>query len=214
MKKTVVFLFASFFTLLSFAQQRDGNFGIEINFTPFSLADEVFSVDGLKVRYFMSDDVVIRGTIDFSLAPEKTVDYNADGKEISTSKSNTTTFGLTPGFEYHVAKFGKGSVYVGAEVGFLLSKSSASVNFVENSDANTKVKGGGFGFGLGAFTGIDFYVTKNLYLGAELGLNYISFKNSPTNTTIGTVTVEDKDYTKESSFGFECVPAIRLGWTF
>lgn len=87
-----------------------------------------------------------------------------------------------------------------------------------------------FTFGASAFLGIDFYIYKGLYVGAELGLSYQHYaymkakvNGKRTTTTTDTYgTTEDIlwiDYktTNKSSFdklNFVCEPAIRLGWKF
>ena len=87
-------------------------------------------------------------------------------------------------------------------------------------------------FGINLVTGMDFYVYKGLYLGAELGLGYlhsIDLKGtvkgkieSVTTNAYGEVinSFEDKtdlkfDDTKgEGGLGFRCNPMIRIGWKF
>lgn len=210
----------------SFGPQA-GSFGVEVQFNPFGIflggtdaegvtVNPTFSIDGLKMRYFISDQMAVRATLDFSTTSNKDVAYQ-EGNPYSTTKTATTTFGLTPGVEWHVAKFNRGSVYVGAEVGFAVGGTSSSLVYEKPDDVlvNTNSKGSIFGFGAGLFTGIDFYLTQNLYLGAELGLAYQSSKTTPNkSTTVGDTTTEKKDFSSTSSFGFNCEPAIRLGWTF
>lgn len=205
-----------------------GSFGVELNFNPFGIflggydaegihINPTFSIDGLKVRYFFNEDMAIRGTIDFSTESNKDATYDTDNNLYSTTKNATTTFGLTPGFEYHVTHFKRGSVYVGGEIGFNVGSTKSSLTYEDPNDiqVNSESKGSIFGFGVGVFTGIDFYLTENLYLGAELGLGYQTTKTTPNkSSTNGSTTVESSNYTSTSSFGFNCEPSIRLGWTF
>ena len=205
-----------------------GSFGVELNFNPFGIflggyqedgvqINPTFSIDGLKVRYFFNEDMAIRGTIDFSTVSNKEATYDTDNNLYSTTKGATTTFGLTPGFEYHFTHFKRGSVYAGAEVGFNVGSTKSALTYEDPNDVqvNSESKGSIFGFGVGIFTGIDFYLTENLYLGAELGLGYQTTKTTPNkSTTTGSTTVDRSDYTSTSSFGFNCEPSFRLGWTF
>ena len=87
-----------------------------------------------------------------------------------------------------------------------------------------------FTFGANAFLGLDFYIYKGLYIGAELGINYNHFayrkakvtgKRTVTTTEYGTTTedVLDINYKKEGKSSTDkvnlvCEPAIRLGWKF
>ena len=124
---------------------------------------------------------------------------------------------IPDGFEYHFTHFKRGSVYAGAEIGFNVGSTKSSLTYEDPNDiqVNSESKGSIFGFGVGVFTGIDFYLTENLYLGAELGLGYQTTKTTPNkSSTNGSTTVESSNYTSTSSFGFNCEPSIRLGWTF
>lgn len=80
-----------------------------------------------------------------------------------------------------------------------------------------------FTLGANIFTGVDFYVYKGLYLGAELGLginynNTNSYKAKAETTQIGVnpSSVEQKFTLKENNtaVAFGVIPALRLGWTF
>lgn len=85
--------------------------------------------------------------------------------------------------------------------------------------------------GANLFLGMDFYVYKGLYLGAELGLGYehyfyrkgkvdgeITITTIYNNEPLGTETEELKKETNDKSSltaaGFGCEPKIRLGWRF
>lgn len=235
MKKLHVIAFAALFGITGMQAQeqesvndtRSGSFGVEVNFNPFSVflgisttdgvqLSPTFSIEGLKVRYFFNEDMAIRGTIDISSTSNKNVAYDSNNSLYSTGKTTTNTFGFTPGFEYHFTHFKRGSVYAGAEIGFSVGNTKSSTTY-ENSTNGTNIesKSSIFGFGAGLFTGVDFYLTQKLYLGAELGLGYQTTKTTPNKSiTVGSTTTEDNDYTVVSSFGFSCNPSIRLGWMF
>ena len=232
MKKVSILLFALLVSFTSFAQVA-----VEINFDPlgaFASGLPTFSANnGLKVRYFLSDDFSVRGTVNFLMNPNTEYTYvpksSGNGDIETKTKTNVTTFRFTPGIEYHLAKFDKGSVYAGAEVGFGMTNASYNQTNDDN-DEQIDIKGSnGLGaypgarsntrLGLGVFTGVDYYMTKNLYLGVELGLSYISTTNKKivrkdtpaTGSSTETIT---KDHRNNSSLGFDCTPAFRLGWTF
>lgn len=215
-----------------------GSFGVELNFTPFG--NSVFSTQGIKVRYFFNEKMAIRGTIDFSASPRTDFSYDVvnqgtpDEREVEyKSKSNTGSFSIAPGFEYHFASFKRGSVYAGAEIGFGLQTASYKLTNDDN-DATTTIKGASYditdgsitgnrastSFGAGLFTGVDFYVFKNLYVGAELGLRFTTTTESKvtvkTTDNVGDTVLDETidDFARSSSFGFFCEPSFRLGWTF
>lgn len=217
MRKVKLLLAAICVAATSFAQNEAGTFGVEINFDPFGAnGNGVFSTDGLKVRYFVSEDVAIRGSLGFAFAPTTEFVYDADDELYSTAKSSTFSFGFAPGFEYYVVNTEKTGVYIGAELGFSIGKTRLSVDYEDKdmSDYNSVTKVGKFGFGAGIFTGVNYNITKNLYVGAELGLSYATLKDLPASITEGDETVETKDYTSSSSIGFMVNPSFRFGWNF
>jgi len=86
-------------------------------------------------------------------------------------------------------------------------------------------------FGINAIFGMDFYIYKGLYMGAELGLGYAfeTYLKGSYKETVTTVTtpynglpVKETDSKDEKfedkmtsgNFGFRYNPMIRLGWRF
>jgi len=230
MKKLSILCVSVMIALASYAQA--GSFGVELGFNPFNAFGENFSVDGLKVRGFVSEKVAIRGIIDFSMNPQTNYSYytNNDNKEIETqTKTNVTTFGFTPGVEFHVATGRRHSVYVGAEVGFGMTKASytRSNDFDKEKTEITGANGinnpsviAGTTYGAAIFTGVDYYITKNLFIGAELGFGYDSFTSQKeittkyTNSTGTSTETTAKGHRTNTSLGFAATPTFRLGWTF
>lgn len=207
-----------------------GSFSTEIDFNPFSNNFKTFKIDQLKGRYFVTDNDAVRLGIGFGVDSKKTTpNPDAEGVE-QWSKSNTGFFSLNLGYERHFVKKGRVDLYGGLGLGFKKEFASAK-SYFKNSDysAENKVYNAvdengsnpaGTSFGVDVFTGIDFYVYKGLYVGAELGLNlkatncpgfYTESYNSGTQETVKT----DKQ-NKINGFEFStvCQPALRLGWTF
>ena len=216
MKKVSILIAAILISIASFAQEA-GRIGVEINFDPFgafSNPGETFSVEGLKVRYFVSDNFVIRGTIDFRSESSKEEDYDSDNKLTSTEKESITGFSIAPGFEYHLAKFEKGSIYAGAEISLGLGSVKESGEYPDSGTPNWDSKVPFTTFGIAAFTGVDYYITSNLYLGAELSFGYRSEKVKAGSYTSGGTETTNDGFEKESTIGVNCVPTFRLGWTF
>lgn len=169
-----------------------------------------------------------------------------NGKDYS-NKINNTNFGLNLGYEYHFAKYGRADLYAGAQIGF--NTESWSQTIKTPTPYNTKEDGSStwvtlteeykgaantndddkldeissFIFKAGVFTGIDFYLTKSLYVGAELGINFatasannIDYSKEYLNASNK---VEKREKTYETSYSvsslkFNVVPALRLGWKF
>lgn len=210
MKKLTLLLVTLSIVFTSFAQSETGSFGVEINFNPFGGGENpVFSTDGLKARYFISEDMAVRGTLSFSTNLNEAAKYMVNGR-FGTETATSTTFGFTPGFEYHVTKFDKGSVYVGAELGTTFGNQKTTFKVNESGVNDTNHRADIFALGAGVFTGADYFITRKIYIGAELGLNYASVKITPENTDRNL----NDEYVKESGLGFRATPTFRLGWTF
>ena len=140
----------------------------------------------------------------------------------SIKESNELTLKLSVGYEYHFANTGRLDFYAGAEGGFLGKFCSGSYaksvnntnvtvllgnkNTVNNADYTnidyTKMtpdnKVNEMGLFATVFTGVDFFVYKGLYLGAELGITFNTGKKTNGNYTQETIkqTVVGADVTK------------------
>ena len=148
----------------------------------------------------------------------------------SIKESNELTLKLSVGYEYHFANTGRLDFYAGAEGGFLGKFCSGSYaksvnntnvtvllgnkNTVNNADYTnidyTKMtpdnKVNEMGLFATVFTGVDFFVYKGLYLGAELGITFNTGKKKNGSLTrvngIKTIidgTVKDEKAEKYSS---------------
>lgn len=108
-----------------------GSINTEVQFNPFS-DDDQFKIEGLKVRYFITDKDAIRLTLglemdnkndkEFGQAPDEdnevaTAFYNYQtGNE--ENKTKTGKFSIDLGYERHLVKNGRMDLYVGAGLGF------------------------------------------------------------------------------------------------
>lgn len=201
-----------------------GSFATELNYSFGGANDGAFELPdqdnyGIKLRYFFSDNMVIRLNLGLGTSSNKTTRYTAfyqenpdpntgdavkagEYEDVTTSK--TTTFSIMPGFEYHFDKFNRISPYVGAELGIRTSVSKnvteneARTNWDENlnkenrPESRNEDKHPGIGFRFNLITGCDVYIVEGLYMGVELGLGYdmMSYKRGTTTSEIGDVTTE------------------------
>jgi len=215
MRKLSVLFVSLCVSIASFAQPQAGNVAVEINFDPFGALSPVFSAEEVRVRYFLSDNMAVRGTLHFSMNSEKDGLYDNDNSLFRTDKERTMMFGIAPGFEFHAVKFERGSVYFGAELGLLFGNATYSGTWENNLGTDWSSRGNVFGYGLNLFTGVDFYLTRNLYIGAEVGFGFMSLRETPNaSMTTGSVTIDNSTNTTNTSIGFNAVPVFRLGWTF
>jgi hypothetical protein len=200
MKKVVLTLTVVLlsFTAL-FAQEGDllkptgGNITLEGNFAPFG-GNPFSSGDFIRVRKFMSDYSAFRlGVGAFVMSDNP----NANASQV------TTGFTVAPGVEKHFEGTNRLSPYVGAELVFtnrserreVTNPNNNTTILTKNPDGN-----GWFRFGANALAGADFYFSKHVYIGAELGygLSFYNIKNTEVEAPapIGNSTIE-----RGSAFG-------------
>jgi len=224
--KKIIIIFASIF--VSFANFAQGSFGIEVNVDPFETGanQSILPTNGLKLRYFLIERLAVRGIFNFSINSTTDYEYKYMREWVEyEGKGIVTNFGVVPGIEYHFVKFEKGAVYAGVECGLAIQNASyKETNDDDDSNFMIVITEGDNNenrsntiLNIGIFTGVDYYLTKNLYVGAELGLRYNSTKDKD-------VVIEITDYygqlfedvyekhPKRERLGF--VPTLRFGWTF
>jgi hypothetical protein len=117
---------------------------------------------GVGVRYFLADRLALRGGLSVASA---TVTDTAGGVARDLELS------FEPGITYYLVSSGSAAVYVGA----FLSAGYASAS-VTTAPSATPDSFSGFGFGVGAILGAEYFILPRLSIGAEydLGLSYLS----------------------------------------
>lgn len=194
----------------------DGTFGLELQMNPFDQNGKTFSLDGLKMRYFFNSENALRAKIGFDVTKDKQSSGSDDSYESSTSGS----FKFDVGYERHFDLGERFDAYVGGEVGVV--RGFAKTKDFDDDDNWTKTKnadGANVGFHVAALTGVDFYVYKSLYIGAELSLGVESTvgKRSETTTKVNgqeTTTKGPDVKNRTTKAGFDVQPVLRLGWNF
>lgn len=199
-----------------------GAVGAEVQFNPFCQSGNTFSMDGLKVKYFVTDIDAVRLNLGFSYNREKE-------KEVSVLDGD---FKLDIGYERHLPLAKRIDFYVGPQIGIEKGYARTTGKIMENDylfrgvalkeipDPNNAFGNVGAenraytAFNVTAFAGLDVYVYRGLYLGLELGfkiktqfLDDAQFKYNDVKTTL-----EDNGF--RTNVGFYVDPFIRLGYTF
>lgn len=155
----------------------------------------------LKVRKFTSKNSAQRFGLNLSYASTSVKDDN------SSDKNSDFGLALSYGMEKHFSGAERLSTYVGADatVGF----NSISNKFTAGSTTD-KTSQFGFGFGVKAFTGMDYYIIPKVYLGIELGygLGINSYGKTKFQTGDNGQTSSDFTFTPFVS------PTFRLGYRF
>ncbi len=217
----------------SYAPEQ-GDFSVELQFNPFSNNFETFQINALQGRYFLSDNDALRFGIGFGIGTKK--DSALDPEEKNNldnyDKVMRGNVNINLGYERNVYSYKRINLYAGAGLGFAYFTNTVtshrevndgnSTVTSETKEYNVNNEGNGLAayteFAVNAFTGIDFFVYKGLYVGAELGLKLgvQSFPAGKTKTTSGSETNEVKGDHKTNAFvlGTYAEPALRLGWKF
>jgi len=199
-----------------------GEKNIEVNFAP--LGSSPISINSLRFRYFKSADMAIRAAISVSSSSETTVALGAgtDGKGELEAVDSEFGFGISLGVEKHWAGTDRLSPYYGAELQFAsVSSSSTGQAWDGTKTVEGEVTDGSSTFGLNLVLGTDWYFTKSMYMGTEVGFGFASTSESDTETTKGGPNAPNDAAVKTtapggSSFnlGTNFNSSIRLGFLF
>ena len=169
MKRTVlVFIIVALFSAPGFSQDSEGNYAIDFRFQPAALFDAsagaLFSMPNLKLRYFKSDRMAYRLTVDLSFQNERSF-FDPDEDDKVTFIFTDIT--ISPGFEKQLGS-DKLRLYYGADLPIGLrtytrkTDVGGNVVVINNDNGN-----GAFSLGLRAVFGVDYYLMSGFYLGAE-----------------------------------------------
>lgn len=211
-------------------QPSAGNISLEVNFVPFS--NMPIQVNSIQGRYFISDNMAVRMGLMFDMVRyQDEDDYQINEVTYDeTWEASATYFGLAPGFEIHVPVGNRVSPYFGAQLWF--QTVSTFFEYTDSRDSysetydNFDLSGLGIGlddvastfFGFNLLAGVDYYIAKGLYLGAEFGWGFYNMTFPEATQTIKeqNQTITTDLTSNESFFVMQVAPtaAIRLGWVF
>ncbi len=235
MKKLFIAAIAVFGFATANAQYKaeKGDLQTSVDFRPFNNnGKEMFENIGINASYFLTDKDALRLGLNFGLNNTK------EGEKTNTTNKTTnksTLFGIGVGYERHFGKFDRLDIYAGAEAEFSLRSNSIKS---ENNNGYAELKGsndenlaaaligggtpgtidndkrGYTAFGVGVFTGANFYVYKKLYVGAEIEFAFANTSYKKIEASNGTATAEVAPKASGTALKFQVNPALRLGWTF
>lgn len=179
-----------------------GDIQTSIEFRPFNNGGNEMFANGIGVNgtYFFTDKDAVRVGLDFS----------SDSGKYGDVKNSDFTFGFTVGYENHFKTYDRVDLFAGIEAGF----GTRTIKY-----DGKKVNGGYTQFGVDVFTGINFYVYKKLFIGAELGLgyNHYNYNKYQVYDDGSEYQVLEEEYDPKSSnntIKFFTNPALKIGWTF
>lgn len=224
MKKLLLVVAFAAVGTIAFAQKPStGNITVEIGLssvlgTPVSANNPAgVPVGVLKGRYFMSDDMAIRGSFGFGTGSNTTTAANTE-----ETVTKTTGFALGAGIEKHLAGTSKLSPYIGAEIGFGIASGSTEITNLGGTagDKQTTTGGGNTNIRLNTMLGADYWIVEKVYVGAELGMTLFgtsSISDTEVETTAGGNTVKNTfKGTSSSTFGIapNALGMVRIGMMF
>ena len=187
-------------------------------------------IGGARLRYFLGDNLAARLSLNLqSQSQTDRVFENRDGTGgVGEEKNTFFLFGFRPGVEYHFAGGEKLSTFAGAQL--ILDITSAkttrnnygvgggySPNFTQTVDGQSNLGAKGTTFGLGLYSGFDWYFTEKVYLGIEWGLNFLrtSYSDVTIKTSIAGITTETKQAGgRAGDLLVNTVGVLRLGYQF
>jgi hypothetical protein len=179
---------------------------------------------------FLNPNMAVRLGFNFGMHSDESTELAPPPTPPATQGPNQVTknsyfmFGLIPGIEMHMGDMPKLSPYVGAEVGFNTKSSKTEITgyeFMDNSSVATKniwEDGSNAGYteiSFNVLLGADYYISKHLYCGAEVGVGLVntSYKDQEFTSTQSNISTTLKTPGgKSMNMGVNFVPAIRLGW--
>lgn len=204
-------------------KQYSGAKSLEVQFAP--LGGSPISIGGLRFRTFTSSNSAIRlnAFLGINSNTDKRTEVDANGDDvILKDRTSSFTIQLKPGIERHFAGTSRLSPYYGAE-GIIGYKSSSVKAETFDTDGSTVISNktknpgndGYFRLGANAILGADYYFSKSIYLGTEVGFGMqFSLKHD------AEFVPADGDETILSeggstfNFGPNAVGQIRLGFLF
>ncbi len=198
----------------SFAPEA-GTVSTEIQFTPFKSDGESFNMTALQARWFFtSKDALI---VELGLSGSNDKEVANTEKSEAFIKDYKGRFVLNLGYQRHFYNYKRIDLYAGGKIGYI-HDFAGHKNQTNDDNWTWNNSGTGNGFNIYLTTGIDFYVYKGLYLGAEinLGMTDVLTTNTTYKTCVGGTESETKTKIGGHSFsgGFDVNPRLRLGWSF
>ncbi|MGB1038759.1 MAG: OmpA family protein, partial [Bacteroidia bacterium] len=170
----------------------------------------------LRGRYFIKDDLVFRGDLNFSTAKftETFVDP-ADDTKSGEATDKELGFGIGIGIEKHLKGNSRFSPFIGAGANYGIMNTSTEQNdasggsyLLGNKETSSQKSSL---FGVEGFIGADYWINQSFYVGAQFGLGFISFNDKDEELEINGLksTIPGSS---SSGFGTDATPLIRLGW--
>jgi hypothetical protein len=175
---------------------------------------------GLGAKYYLADPFALRGSLQFGFADHKIPGTGgAPDEDVSA-----TQFGVSVGGEYHFMKT-RVSPYAGLDLGVTTTSTDSKNTIppfaeVKNSANGVTIGGapyqGGLNFRVGLIGGVEFFIIKELSLGAEYNLGYslTSLYDEQATTNGNPSTTRTTKEGNINAFGINGIGAFTLAFYF
>lgn len=219
--------FSLFLVKPSFSQEakekKENNNHLKVE-TQFLLRNDSAYTPNIKFRYFINDKGAVRLASSYSFSSNKIELFETSGDGVGTLERINELFRLSIGYEKHFVHE-KFASYVGGELLFGVGRSDIygsrtdSSSFVPDFDFSSKTPISQFGVQL--FTGVDIKIYEGLYIGTEIGVNFLNsqqkrgaYKAEDGSSTTAATIEESIPAITNKSFSVGGIGLIRLGWKF
>jgi hypothetical protein len=171
-----------------------GQAGLLYNFDGFNAG--TLLQNGIGGKLFVSNNLALRGAIQFATVSQTEPFYSSSTAVTGVDGSESATLiGAMAGLEYHFTQ-SRLSPYIGGEVRFntvSTSAKDAEETGVAQTTTDNGVDGvlgyyGGLTFGVGAITGVEFFLAKGVSLGVEYRLEWSMVSQYDETQSDGTIT--------------------------
>lgn len=198
-----------------------GETTLELQFKPFG--ENPIGLNGIRARKFTSDRTAMRLNVFLGIDSDSQITQNenseANAKELR-NKNFVFTINARPGIEKHLKGTERLSPYFGweADIAYRTSSIKNESQVRDEVKFTKRINETGFlRLGANAIAGIDYYVTKKLYLGTEFGFGLAWTKLLSIKVKSDIDGFEEPDPVKRGS-SFDLGPnvnaQIRLGYAF
>ena len=182
---------------------------IEVTGTPFQ-GSSLLNFSEFRARFFINDIMAVRLGMNMDLN---------NTQNTPNMVSNSSTYDIMPGFEYHLVNedgfrtYAAADLMVGQRISSMLSSTgpsvtgSTSVPFSPNSSIGNRSY---LQYGARLGVGVEYYFGKRFYIGGEVGFQYLYRNNSD-------VFVDGELFQASTTdnFGFlTTANAIKIGFKF
>lgn len=181
-------------------------------------------VPNVKFRYFLGDKGAVRLKMSYAYNSSKKEIFEISGDGVGTLERINDLLRVSLGYEKHFPH-DKFTSYVGGELIMASGKKDVygsrtdSSSYIPDYNFSTKIPVNQVGGQL--FTGIDVNVYEGLYIGTEIGLNYLvsqqkrgEYKGEDGSSTTAATVTEKIPAVINKKFYLGSIGLIRIGWKF